>query len=543
MNDFFKRLTTRITIAFMFLVLIVSAAIYYYWSSTIVTMIYNGEQTKSELLVSYYSQIFESILDEKDAQKLDRLTNELILLTDEKSGWPLITELKLELFDGRVIEKRNDGHDKSGVKFEVETPIFSKKSQEMLGTLQVFYNGRFYQELINNTRKQMLWAIGIIALILLLVQRFVSGLLKPLRIMAQGLNVIDLEEYHRLPVPRKGVSVEIQKVWSAINAVFERLKQRDGELIAEHRAVEAALRDKLEAESASQAKSQFLANMSHELRTPLNAIIGYSEILQEEVLEGGHEIYDPDLRKIHSSGKHLLSLINDILDISKIEAGKMQLYIEVFDLYQVIQDALITVRPMIEKNGNDIVLRCDENIGLMRGDKMKVRQVLQNILSNAGKFTHQGQIEMTVNHAVGDGKDWFNFMVKDTGIGIGEEQLGKLFQAFVQADASTTREYGGTGLGLAISQGFSRAMGGEITVESKLGIGTRFNLRLPVEMEGNGETEQSVMPAEKIQTVITNGGVGGDRVSGHAGPASEKTLNQENESRLFETKKVRYEKL
>ena len=212
MNDFFKRLTTRITIAFMFLVLIVSAAIYYYWSSTIVTMIYNGEQTKSELLVSYYTQIFESILDEKDVQKLDRLTNELILLTDEKSGRPLITELKLDLFDGRVIEKRNEGHDKPGLKFEVETPIFSKKSQEMLGTLQVFYNGDFYQELINNTRKQMLWAIGIIALILLLVQRFVSCLLKPLRIMAQGLNVIDLEEYHRLPVPRKGVSFEIQKV-------------------------------------------------------------------------------------------------------------------------------------------------------------------------------------------------------------------------------------------------------------------------------------------------------------------------------------------
>lgn len=539
MNDFFKRLTIRITIAFLFLVLIVSAAIYYYWSSTIVTMIYNGEQTKSELLVSYYSQIFESILDEKDAQQLDRLTNELILLTDEKSGQPLIVELKLDLFDGRAIEKRNEGYDKSGVQFEVETPIFSKKSQEMLGTLQVYYNGAFYQELINNTREQMLWAIGIIALILLLVQRFVSGLLKPLRIMAQGLNEIDLEEYHRLPVPKKGVSVEIQKVWNAINAVFERLKQRDGELIAEHKAVEAALRAKLKAESASQAKSQFLANMSHELRTPLNAIIGYSEILQEEVEEGGHEIYDPDLKKIHSSGQHLLSLINDILDISKIEAGKMQLYIEVFDLYQVIQDALITVRPMIERNGNDIVLHCDSDIGLMRGDKIKVRQVLQNILSNAGKFTHQGHIEFSVNHVAGDGKDRFNFVIKDTGIGMGEEQLSRLFQAFVQADASTTREYGGTGLGLAISQGFSRAMGGEITVDSKPDMGTTFCLNLPVEIAGSGETEQSEIPVEKVQMTMENGGAEGNSVPGHAEPVSEEDFDPENEGRVFETRKFR----
>jgi len=482
MSDFFKSVTTRITIAFLLLVLILSGATFYYWSVTIVNMIYSGEQTKADLLISYYTQLIEDALDRKDAQKLDDITSELILLTDEGSEKPLIINLKIELFDGGLIEKKNVILKNEGKPFKVETPLFSKKSQEMYGTLQVNYNGSFYQTLITNARKNIFLAIGVVALFLLLMQRFVANLLKPLRVMAHGLSVIDLEEYHQLPVLKKGVSEEIRQVWHAVNEVLERLKQRDEEFLAEHKAAETALRDKLEAESASQAKTQFLANMSHELRTPLNAIIGYSEIIQEEVEASGNKEHSSDLTKIHSSGKHLLSLINDILDISKIEAGKIQLYIEVFDLYQIIQDAVVTVKPMFDKNLNNFQLICNKEIGMMRGDKIKTRQILQNLLSNAGKFAKNGNIELVVSQQIVQNKNWFNFLIKDDGIGIGDKQLEKLFQAFVQADASTTREYGGTGLGLAISQGFSSIMGGTITVKSTLGEGSVFHLKLPAEI-------------------------------------------------------------
>jgi signal transduction histidine kinase/CheY-like chemotaxis protein len=233
-------------------------------------------------------------------------------------------------------------------------------------------------------------------------------------------------------------------------------------------------------EVASQHKSQFLANMSHELRTPLNAIIGYSEMLQEEAEDLGQEGFLPDLNNIHVAGKHLLSLINDILDLSKIEAGKMDLFLESFDIAKVVADVATTIQPLVAKNANALHVDCGDDLGAMRADLVKVRQALFNLLSNACKFTERGAITLTVSGETADRVSWIIFRVNDTGIGMTPEQMGKLFQAFSQADASTTRQFGGTGLGLAISRKFCQMMGGDITVESTFGKGSTFTIRLPV---------------------------------------------------------------
>jgi signal transduction histidine kinase len=230
-------------------------------------------------------------------------------------------------------------------------------------------------------------------------------------------------------------------------------------------------------EVASQHKSQFLANMSHELRTPLNAIIGYCEMLQEEAEDTGDEAYLPDLQRINAAGKRLLGLINDILDLSKIEAGRMDLFVEEFEVAALIEEVKAIARPLVARNGNALVVSCAADLGAMHADQTKVRQTVFNLMSNAAKFTDHGTITLTVER---ESDDWLTFAVADTGIGMTEEQLGRLFEAFAQADASTRSRYGGTGLGLAISRHFCRLMGGDLTVESVYGQGSTFTVRLPL---------------------------------------------------------------
>ena len=242
------------------------------------------------------------------------------------------------------------------------------------------------------------------------------------------------------------------------------------------------------AEAASKAKSQFLANMSHELRTPLNAIIGYSEMLQEEADDLGTPEIKPDLQKIHGAGKHLLGLINDILDLSKIEAGKMTLYLETFEVQTLVNEVAATVQPLINKNGNQLTLEVAPEIGSMRADMTKVRQALLNLLSNASKFTDKGSITLRARRQGAN----LVFDVIDSGIGMTPEQVGRLFQAFAQADASTSKKYGGTGLGLALSRKFCQLMGGELTVASEAGKGSTFTATIPAQVI---EVEEETVPA------------------------------------------------
>ena len=275
----------------------------------------------------------------------------------------------------------------------------------------------------------------------------------------------------------------------AIYADITKLKQHEAEL--------AAARDA--ADEANRTKSNFLANMSHELRTPLNAIIGYSEILQEDAVDKGDKDSVDDLQKIESAGRHLLGLINNILDLSKIEAGRMDVFIEAIDIQALLEEVLTIVKPLADKSENVIKLICPADVGSFRSDQTKVKQCLLNLLSNANKFTSKGTLTLTVTRESGSR---VCFGVSDTGIGMTKEQLDRLFQPFSQSEASTAKRFGGTGLGLAITKHFCTLLGGDVTVESTPGKGSTFIIRLPDQTRVFRAPAEPPAPADGRVTVL-----------------------------------------
>jgi signal transduction histidine kinase/CheY-like chemotaxis protein len=292
---------------------------------------------------------------------------------------------------------------------------------------------------------------------------------------------------------------QIQARTLDLHVVQGALERHVGELCEENarrqRAQEEALAAKQAAEESNRVKSAFLANMSHELRTPLNAIIGYSEMLREEAEEHHEARPVVDLARITAAGKHLLSLINDVLDLSKVEAGKTELVWEYASPAQILEDAAGAMALLARTNGNQLIVHCAPSLPAMHVDVVKFRQSLDNLLSNACKFTKNGPIGVEVVPVSVDGAEAIEWRVSDTGIGIAPDQMHKLFQPFSQVDASTTRKYGGTGLGLAISQRFCGLMGGAITVSSEAGKGSTFTIRLPLRQDGGLLAEPPRAPA------------------------------------------------
>jgi signal transduction histidine kinase/CheY-like chemotaxis protein len=314
--------------------------------------------------------------------------------------------------------------------------------------------------------------------------------------------ILDLAQTTRLVSEQKNYSARaVRQSDDEIGFLIDRFNEMLGQMERHQKELtemnSQLLQSQQEALAATEAKSSFLANMSHELRTPLNAIIGYSEMLEEDATDSGNDDIVPDLKKINGAGKHLLALINDILDLSKIEAGKMDLYLETFELTTMLEDVVATTRLLVQKKANSLDILLPPELGTMRADLTKVRQALFNLLSNASKFTENGTITLTAAREPAEGQpDWIVLQVSDTGIGMTREQLGRMFQAFSQADASTVRKYGGTGLGLAITRHFCQMMGGDVTVASEIGKGSTFTIRLPSEVqEPRPEAEEKPAPA------------------------------------------------
>ncbi len=393
----------------------------------------------------------------------------------------------------QVIETRNGWFFTAPVYTQVSNDLSvlgpDEPKPELLGYVEV----ELGKEALNRTIASIFVsniAISLtLAVVLLLVLRHITArLTRPLDTLSHIMSEAEDGNHHTRADEHKGPQ-EVAVIAHAFNRMMDTIAERDRELrqqnvLLEKRVDErtrelAVARD--EALLASRIKSEFLANMSHELRTPLNAIIGYSELLEEEFEDAGDPDTYNDLRRISGAGKHLLTLINDILDLSKIEAGKMKLELSRVEVCTLIDEVISTVLPLAKQNGNQLNVDRQAEVTTLHSDPLRLKQVLLNLLSNACKFTENGRIDLVIQTVEVDRRPWVEFAIHDTGIGLSAEQIDQLFQDFVQVDSSPTRKYGGTGLGLAISRRICQMMGGDISIESTPGEGSTFTIRLPLD--------------------------------------------------------------
>ncbi|MBT6724014.1 MAG: HAMP domain-containing histidine kinase [Planctomycetaceae bacterium] len=340
--------------------------------------------------------------------------------------------------------------------------FYSTEQLSLLGGLLSENSETVLQANLHKSKQSVVWGTTFYLFCLFLIWAWgQSAISKPLKALNTLARLAENNPNRQLQVIERGPKEVIELELSVYSFVTSLEDARD------------------DAVKASQMKGEFLANMSHELRTPLNAIIGYSEMLMEDAEDLGESLFVDDLRKIDNAGKHLLALISDILDLSKIEAGKMELYEEDFSVEALAEDVATTIQSLVAKNNNQFDLKVSGEVNVIHADLTKLRQILFNLISNSAKFTSSGIITLAIEKDDVDIDSYVVFSVIDTGIGMTEEHLERLFEKFVQADSSTTRKYGGTGLGLSLCQEFARLMQGELTVESTIDVGTEFRLRIP----------------------------------------------------------------
>lgn len=361
-----------------------------------------------------------------------------------------------------------------GHRFEKDTllvfkNILDRDNAQQIGVLFLKSDlGRIYSRIHRSFA--IVSAVLVLAMVVALVlsarlQRVIS---EPVLKLSDTARIVSEKKDYRLRAEKQSED-EVGVLIDSFNEMLTQIQKRDTEL------QEA----RFTSERANQAKSSFLSFMSHELRTPLTSIIGFSEMLITDVQAEGRHEWAEDLRRVHDSGRYLLELINDILDISKIEAGKMEVHLETFDLAMLVRDLCDVMQPLVQRKANQLVLDCPEGLGTMQADRIKVRQCLLNLLSNASKFTERGIITLSAARVSRNGSDWLVFQIKDTGIGMNSEQMAKLFKAFTQAEETTSRRYGGTGLGLALTKRFCQMLGGDVFVSSEPGKGSIFTMDLP----------------------------------------------------------------